>query len=342
MQYAFARVTDPNSGLLKFVQINWCGDGVPEARKGLFYSHSSAVANFLRGSHVVISARNESDVSPALIMSRVEAASGAKYSSHKETARKFEPITPVGTNYVPVGKPDMAAIRRTPGPSQPVVARSVPMAPSPAAGMGRAPVVNRSAAPDDAWDAPAPVSKPPPPPAAARPPVVSSIRPAASVPAPPPASNVPTKPDEEDRIGPVGTAYTPIKLAPKKLVNPFAAREPEQQTESVQSRSAAFGGSSTGGAKKLTWSERQALAKKQAEEEESRSRAASYKAPPAASTPRSFGGMPPRPPPAVAPEPEEEEEETYAPPATPSARTACCNSSDSAILCSNAAAATCL
>ena len=59
MQYAFARVTDPNSSLPKFVQINWCGEGVPEARKGLFHTHSSAVANFLRGTHVVVSARNE-------------------------------------------------------------------------------------------------------------------------------------------------------------------------------------------------------------------------------------------------------------------------------------------
>ncbi|KIP01223.1 hypothetical protein PHLGIDRAFT_97125, partial [Phlebiopsis gigantea 11061_1 CR5-6] len=114
MQYAFARVKDRNSELDKFVQINWCGDGVPEARKGLFYSHSTAVANFLKGSHVVISARNESDVSPALIMSRVEAASGAKYSAHKEAPRRFEPIAPVGTNYVPVGRPDIDSLRRPP------------------------------------------------------------------------------------------------------------------------------------------------------------------------------------------------------------------------------------
>jgi hypothetical protein len=45
--------------LPKFVQINWCGDGVPEAKKGLFHTHSSAVARFFRGTHVVISARNE-------------------------------------------------------------------------------------------------------------------------------------------------------------------------------------------------------------------------------------------------------------------------------------------
>lgn len=47
------------SNLPKFVQINWCGDGVPVARKGLFHTHSSAVADFLRGTHVVINARNE-------------------------------------------------------------------------------------------------------------------------------------------------------------------------------------------------------------------------------------------------------------------------------------------
>ena len=47
------------SQLPKFVQINWCGDGVPEAKKGLFHTHSSAVARYLRGTHVVVSARNE-------------------------------------------------------------------------------------------------------------------------------------------------------------------------------------------------------------------------------------------------------------------------------------------
>ncbi|KAG8958213.1 hypothetical protein FRC00_002942, partial [Tulasnella sp. 408] len=59
MQYAFVRVKDPNTELSKFVQINWCGDGVPEAKKGLFHTHSTAVAGFLKGTHVVISARNE-------------------------------------------------------------------------------------------------------------------------------------------------------------------------------------------------------------------------------------------------------------------------------------------
>lgn len=36
IQYAFARVEDPSSGLDKFVQVNWCGEGVAERQKGLF------------------------------------------------------------------------------------------------------------------------------------------------------------------------------------------------------------------------------------------------------------------------------------------------------------------
>jgi drebrin-like protein len=84
------------------------------------------------------------------------------------------------------------------------------------------------------------------------------------------SSTIPTKPSEDDRIAPVGTAYTPVALPPpKKLKNPFAAFEQGQSsTPQVQPAS--------GGAKKLTWSERQALAKKQAAEEEAASRSAGF------------------------------------------------------------------
>lgn len=50
--WAFVRVKDPGSGLNKFVLINWLGEGVPDAKKGLFPSHSAAVAKFLKGSVV--------------------------------------------------------------------------------------------------------------------------------------------------------------------------------------------------------------------------------------------------------------------------------------------------
>lgn len=132
----------------------------------------------------------QSDVSPSVIMTRVEAASGAKYSSHKETARRFEPITPVGTSYTPVGKVDIAALRKTPSAPNPsaAVKPPAPTAPRPAFGAPRpavgtpsaASLYGRSAAaqnaPEDAWpeEKPAAATPPPAPPAASRPPVLPS------------------------------------------------------------------------------------------------------------------------------------------------------------------------
>lgn len=53
------------------------------------------------------------DVAPSLLLKSVEAASGARYTAHKEQPRKSELITPVGTNYTPVGKVDLNELRRT-------------------------------------------------------------------------------------------------------------------------------------------------------------------------------------------------------------------------------------
>ncbi|XP_063465681.1 drebrin-like protein isoform X7 [Symphalangus syndactylus] len=50
VMYAFCRVKDPNSGLPKFVLINWTGEGVNDVRKGACASHVSTMANFLKGS----------------------------------------------------------------------------------------------------------------------------------------------------------------------------------------------------------------------------------------------------------------------------------------------------
>ncbi|KAM9546854.1 drebrin-like b isoform 5-T5 [Salvelinus alpinus] len=50
IMYAFCRVQDPNSGLCKYVLINWTGEGVKDARKGLCANHVSSMANFLKGS----------------------------------------------------------------------------------------------------------------------------------------------------------------------------------------------------------------------------------------------------------------------------------------------------
>ncbi|NP_001086163.1 drebrin-like protein B [Xenopus laevis] len=100
VMYAFCRVKDPNSGLPKFVLINWTGEGVKDARKGMCANHVSTMASFLKGAHVTINARAEEDVEPESIMEKVAKASGANYNFHKESNRGNEgPQGPVGSVY---------------------------------------------------------------------------------------------------------------------------------------------------------------------------------------------------------------------------------------------------
>nr|XP_003224259.2 PREDICTED: drebrin-like protein isoform X2 [Anolis carolinensis] len=101
VMYAFCRVTAPNSGLPKYVLINWFGEGVNDVRKGACANHVSSVANFLKGAHVTINARADEDVEPEAIMEKVAKASGANYNFHKEGS-KFQdagPQAPVGSVY---------------------------------------------------------------------------------------------------------------------------------------------------------------------------------------------------------------------------------------------------
>ncbi|XP_054979892.1 drebrin-like protein isoform X2 [Sorex araneus] len=101
VMYAFCRVKDPNSGLPKFVLINWTGEGVNDVRKGACANHVSTIANFLKGAHVTINARAEEDVEPECIMQKVARASGANYTFHRESSRFQDtgPQAPVGSVY---------------------------------------------------------------------------------------------------------------------------------------------------------------------------------------------------------------------------------------------------
>ncbi|XP_066495360.1 drebrin-like protein isoform X1 [Tiliqua scincoides] len=101
VMYAFCRVKDPNSGLPKYVLVNWTGEGVNDVRKGACANHVSTVANFLKGAHVTINARAEEDVEPDVIMEKVAKASGANYDFHKQGSRFQDagPQAPVGSVY---------------------------------------------------------------------------------------------------------------------------------------------------------------------------------------------------------------------------------------------------
>ncbi|KAJ2777691.1 actin binding protein [Coemansia interrupta] len=88
VQFAFARVQDPNTQLAKFVFISWCGQGVPVFRKGMVSSQVGEVQQVLGGSHVTVIARSAEDVLPDEIMDKVERSSGAQYSYHTQPKRQ--------------------------------------------------------------------------------------------------------------------------------------------------------------------------------------------------------------------------------------------------------------
>lgn len=100
VMYAFCRVEDPNSGLPKYVLINWTGEGVKDSRKGMCANHVSSMANFLKGAHVTINARGDDDVEPDVILDKVAKASGGNFNFHKQTQEyRDAPRGPVGSVY---------------------------------------------------------------------------------------------------------------------------------------------------------------------------------------------------------------------------------------------------
>ncbi|KAJ8331831.1 hypothetical protein BDV3_004651 [Batrachochytrium dendrobatidis] len=101
IQYAFAKVFEPVSGLPKYVFIAWCGDGVPVAKKGLFHYHVNDIAKYFKGFHVQINARGNDDIDPDLIMKKVRDSAGAKYSIHQHAQNQTTTSNPSTSVAVP-------------------------------------------------------------------------------------------------------------------------------------------------------------------------------------------------------------------------------------------------
>ncbi|XP_037341542.2 drebrin-like protein B isoform X2 [Pungitius pungitius] len=99
VMYGFCRVQDPNSGLPKYVLINWTGDGVKDSRKGMCANHVSSMSSFLKGAHVTINARGDDDVDPETILQKVAKTSGANFHFHKAKEDKAAPRGSVGSVY---------------------------------------------------------------------------------------------------------------------------------------------------------------------------------------------------------------------------------------------------
>ncbi|KIW07453.1 uncharacterized protein PV09_01425 [Verruconis gallopava] len=129
IQFAFAKVKDPNTTLPKNILISWCGEGVPERTKGYFNSHRAVVSKLLHGYHVEITARSDRDLTPESIIQKVQDASGAKYSGGGSITSASAPPPPVTSK--PVFTPTrvgggatainpLAGRSRAPAPSAPV------------------------------------------------------------------------------------------------------------------------------------------------------------------------------------------------------------------------------
>ncbi|PWY63695.1 actin binding protein [Aspergillus heteromorphus CBS 117.55] len=125
IQFAYVKVTDPNTGLPKNVLIAWCGEGVPERTKGYFTSHLSAVSKFLHGYHVQITARSEGDLTADGIIHKVGDASGAKYTPSAAQQRSLTPVSPVSTKpaFTPSRTTGIALDAAAAGPLRPVQKR---------------------------------------------------------------------------------------------------------------------------------------------------------------------------------------------------------------------------
>ncbi|KAK6499044.1 hypothetical protein TWF481_011613 [Arthrobotrys musiformis] len=130
VQFALAKVQDPNTKLGKNIFFAWCGDGVPERVKGNYGGYKSAVAKLFEGYHVEISARDSSTLNVDEIMKKVATASGSNYSAATSSSSAAAPSKPSAPPK-PAWKPGQA-YTPTRQYGTPAAPRGRPAAPAPA------------------------------------------------------------------------------------------------------------------------------------------------------------------------------------------------------------------
>ncbi|XP_058460190.1 drebrin-like protein [Malaya genurostris] len=98
VQYGFVRVDNKETGIAKFVFINWQGEGAPTSRKGSCAKHVRDVTNLLKGAHITIHAANEDDVEEARIIEKLQKVVINDFKV-KDYSRANDAQKSVGTNY---------------------------------------------------------------------------------------------------------------------------------------------------------------------------------------------------------------------------------------------------
>lgn len=98
IQYGFVRVDNKETGIAKFVFINWQGEGAQTARKGTCAKHVRDVTNLLKGAHITIHATNEDDVEEARVLEKLGKVVVNDFKV-KDYSQANDAPKPVGTNY---------------------------------------------------------------------------------------------------------------------------------------------------------------------------------------------------------------------------------------------------
>lgn len=100
VQFGLARVSAPGSDVFKNLLLGWCPDNAPAKARLSFASNFADISNILKGFHVQITARDQDDLDVDEFLSRVSAASGARYSI-QSTSASAKPTTVKPTRVIP-------------------------------------------------------------------------------------------------------------------------------------------------------------------------------------------------------------------------------------------------
>ncbi|XP_078484092.1 drebrin-like protein B isoform X2 [Ciona intestinalis] len=96
IMYAFVRVKDPNTKMIKFILIVWQGEGVPATRKGACANHVKDINRFFKGSHMTLYCRNDDEGSADEIMKQVtKTTSNFTFVAPKEDSNIPAPVSSV-------------------------------------------------------------------------------------------------------------------------------------------------------------------------------------------------------------------------------------------------------
>uniref|UniRef100_U5EUU1 Putative cell migration n=1 Tax=Corethrella appendiculata TaxID=1370023 RepID=U5EUU1_9DIPT len=98
IMYAFLRVDNHETGIVKYAFINFQGEGAPTIRKGTCSKHVRDICNLLQGAHITIAATTEDDVEESRIMEKFKILSNDyKIKSNPQIVNDRQEV--VGTNY---------------------------------------------------------------------------------------------------------------------------------------------------------------------------------------------------------------------------------------------------